>query len=115
MRLPTRDKPRFAEVTGPAGPDLFDAVPSRGRSPAANRSRAWVWLALRLLGALAVLATGAVHLHEFERFYSQIPTIGTLFLPSSSVTWPTTAGATRTLTRSGRSTTTSPVRLPSTT
>ena len=31
---------------------------------------------LELLGALAVLATGAVHLHEFERFYSQIPTIG---------------------------------------
>jgi hypothetical protein len=26
-----------------------------------------------------MLATGAVHLDEFERFYSQIPTIGTLF------------------------------------
>lgn len=80
MRLPTRDKPSFAEVRGPAGPELFDAIPSRGRPPTANRSRAWVWLAARLLGALAVLATGAVHLYEFERFYSQIPTIGTLFL-----------------------------------
>lgn len=79
MRLPTRDKPSFAEVTAPAEPDVFDAVPTRGRPPAANRSRGWAWLAARVLGALAVLATGAVHLYEFEHFYSQIPTIGTLF------------------------------------
>jgi hypothetical protein len=32
-----------------------------------------------LLGALAVLAIGAVHLHEFQGLYSRIPTIGTLF------------------------------------
>jgi hypothetical protein len=82
MRLPTRDKAGFADANGSAGPELFDAIPSRGRPPAANRSCAWVWLAARLLGALAVLATGAVHLDEFERFYSQIPTIGTLFLLS---------------------------------
>ncbi|MGN6169385.1 MAG: hypothetical protein ACTHQQ_14630 [Solirubrobacteraceae bacterium] len=35
---------------------------------------------MRLLGALAVLATGAIHLYERGHFYSQIPTIGTLFL-----------------------------------
>jgi hypothetical protein len=79
MRLPTRDQPSLAEVTGPAGPDLFGSVPSRDRPLVPRRSRGWGWLAARLLGALAVLATGAVHLHEFERFYSQIPTIGTLF------------------------------------
>jgi hypothetical protein len=61
-------------------PELFDAIPTRDRSPAGHRSRGWGWLAARLLGALAVLTTGAVHLYEFERFYSQIPTIGTLFL-----------------------------------
>jgi hypothetical protein len=79
MRLPTRDRPSFAEVTGPPEPELFDAVLTRGRSPTARRSRGWVWLAARVLGALAVLATGAIHLYEFEHFYSQIPTIGTLF------------------------------------
>jgi hypothetical protein len=79
MRLPTRERASVAEVTAPANPDLFDAVPTRGRSPTTNRARGWVWLAARLLGALAVLATGAVHLYEFEHFYAQIPTIGTLF------------------------------------
>jgi hypothetical protein len=34
---------------------------------------------VRLLGALAVLAVGGVHLYEFEHFYSAIPTVGTLF------------------------------------
>jgi hypothetical protein len=32
-----------------------------------------------VLGALAVLATGAVHLHLFDGLYSHIPTIATLF------------------------------------
>lgn len=77
MRLPTQDK--AGDANGSAEPDLFAAVPTRGRPPAANRSRGRPWLAARLLGALAVLATGAVHLHEYDRFYSQIPTIGTLF------------------------------------
>lgn len=80
MRLPTRDNASFAKVTGSAGTDLLDAVPIRGRGPAANPSRGWIWLASRVLGALAVLATGAIHLYELEHFYSQIPTIGTLFL-----------------------------------
>lgn len=79
MRQPTRDDASLADVNGSARAELFDAVPTRGRPPAAGRSSGWVWLAPRLLGALAVLATGAVHLYEFDRFYSQIPTIGTLF------------------------------------
>lgn len=79
MRLPTRERASLTESTSPAQRDLFDAVATRGCSPTANRPRGWFWLAARLLGALAVLATGAVHLYEFEHFYSQIPTIGTLF------------------------------------
>jgi hypothetical protein len=38
------------------------------------------WLAARFLGALAVLAVGAVHLQQYEMLYSAIPTIGTLFV-----------------------------------
>jgi hypothetical protein len=79
MRLPTRDRATVTELTGPAESDLFDAVPTRGRSPTANRPHGWIWLAARLLGGIAVVTTGAVHLYEFEHFYSQIPTIGTLF------------------------------------
>jgi hypothetical protein len=79
MRLPIRDKPSSAELTPAAGPELFDTLPTRGRPAAATLSPVWVWLAVRLLGALAVLAVGGVHLYEFEHFYSPIPTIGTLF------------------------------------
>jgi hypothetical protein len=39
-----------------------------------------VWLAVRALGALAVLAVGAVHLQQYLWLYSAIPTIGTLFV-----------------------------------
>jgi hypothetical protein len=37
-------------------------------------------LGARLLGALALLAVGAVHLQQYEFLYSAIPTIGTLFM-----------------------------------
>lgn len=37
-------------------------------------------LAARFLGALALLAVGAVHLQQYEFLYSAIPTIGTLFV-----------------------------------
>lgn len=50
---------------------------------AVHRSEAalWpLWLTLRLLGALSVLAVGAVHLQQYNYLYSSIPTIGTLFL-----------------------------------
>jgi hypothetical protein len=80
MRLPPRDKSSLQYGNGSAGPELFDALPTRGHPAASDRTHGRVWLAARVLGALAVLATGAVHLYEFEHFYSQIPTIGTLFL-----------------------------------
>jgi hypothetical protein len=43
---------------------------------------AWppVWLAARVLGALTLLAVGAVHLDQYVELYSDIPTIGTLFV-----------------------------------
>jgi hypothetical protein len=37
-------------------------------------------LAARFLGALALLAVGAVHLQQYTYLYSAIPTIGTLFM-----------------------------------
>src|SRR5947199_693866 len=38
------------------------------------------WLVARALGALAVLAVGAVHLQQDLELYYAIPTIGTLFV-----------------------------------
>ena len=80
MRPPTQANPSSTEMTAPARAELFDALPTRRRPPTANRFPGWLWLAARLLGALAVLAVGVIHLYEFEHFYSQIPTIGTLFV-----------------------------------
>src|SRR5438128_1314440 len=42
--------------------------------------RHWVWLTARTLGALSLLAVGAVHLQQYLTLYSAIPTIGTLFV-----------------------------------
>src|SRR5688572_25288229 len=36
--------------------------------------------ALRALGAVSLLAVGAVHLQQYDALYSTIPTIGTLFV-----------------------------------
>jgi hypothetical protein len=43
-------------------------------------SRPTAALAARFVGALSLLAVGAVHLQQYEYLYSAIPTIGTLFL-----------------------------------
>jgi hypothetical protein len=50
--------------------------------PAAERTRRprWSWLAVRGLGALAILAVGIVHLQQYLELYSAVPTIGTLFV-----------------------------------
>ena len=42
--------------------------------------RSSLLLAARFLGALSLLAVGAVHLQQYEYLYSTVPTIGTLFL-----------------------------------
>jgi hypothetical protein len=36
--------------------------------------------AARAFGALATLAVGAVHLQQYDKLYSSVPTIGTLFV-----------------------------------
>lgn len=55
-------------------------MPTYGRPAAPYRPVGLLWLGARVLGALALLATGAVHLQQFATLYSQIPTIGTLFV-----------------------------------
>ena len=40
----------------------------------------WSWLVARGLGAVAVLAVGAIHLDQYYGPYAAIPTIGTLFV-----------------------------------
>jgi hypothetical protein len=40
----------------------------------------WAWLIARGLGALAVMAVGVVHLQQYFELYSDVPTIGTLFV-----------------------------------
>ena len=60
-------------------------VATRLESPAlvdeetACRAR-WGWLIGRVLGAVAVLVVGVVHLQQYRGPYAAIPTIGTLFL-----------------------------------
>src|SRR5438105_5460402 len=44
------------------------------------RVRQWVWVTARVLGALSLLAVGAVHLQQYDELYSAIPTIGALFV-----------------------------------
>src|SRR5262245_46533495 len=53
-----------------------DEVPAPDETAQGGR----VWLAVRVLGALAVLAVGIVHLQQYLKLYSAIPTIGTLFV-----------------------------------
>ena len=45
-----------------------------------TRRKQSVWLASRVLGALAVIAVGVVHLQQYVELYSSVPTIGTLFV-----------------------------------
>ena len=58
-------------------------APGRPSRPADADGRAlpapWVLVA-RALGALATLAVGAVHLQQYYKLYSEVPTIGTLFV-----------------------------------
>jgi len=52
----------------------------RSEGSAATSRGGWWPLGARMVGALAVLAVGAVHLQQYEMLYSAIPTIGTLFV-----------------------------------
>jgi hypothetical protein len=65
----TGNKP---EAIAGVGRPLAIGRPARYRSAAA--------LSARFVGALSVLAVGAVHLQQYEFLYSAIPTVGTLFV-----------------------------------
>jgi hypothetical protein len=56
-----------------SSPPAASARPDDGKPHAA-------WLTARCLGALALLAVGAVHLQQYFKLYSTVPTIGTLFV-----------------------------------
>jgi hypothetical protein len=74
-----KSKAAVAEPTRGSASAAAEAPASR----AADRSRNGlqpVWLAARVLGALSLLAVGAVHLQQYLTIYSAIPTIGTLFV-----------------------------------
>jgi hypothetical protein len=66
----------------PAEPETARVAIERPRRRARSRfaGHRSPWLGARVLGALAVLAVGAVHLQQYEYLYSAIPTIGTLFI-----------------------------------
>ncbi|MGH2925345.1 MAG: hypothetical protein ACRDK1_05160 [Solirubrobacterales bacterium] len=74
------DQERWRAHVGPRDPISIPI--RRGEAVAQKRSvaRPSVWHVIRALGALAVLAVGAIHLHEYLKLYSAIPTIGTLFV-----------------------------------
>jgi hypothetical protein len=60
-----------------------DELPAPGQAREAQRAavrHGRGWLAVRALGAFAVLAVGIVHLQQYLKLYSAIPTIGTLFI-----------------------------------
>lgn len=61
------------------------SVPDAGQSVAASarprdRPLRWPWLMARYVGALALVSVGAIHLQQYFKFYSSVPTIGTLFV-----------------------------------
>jgi hypothetical protein len=58
------------EFANQVGAERLAAI---GRRPA-------LWLTVRGLGALAVIAVGLIHLQQYLERYSEIPTIGTLFV-----------------------------------
>jgi hypothetical protein len=51
-----------------------------GSTLRARGGRPTLWLVARVLGALSLLAVGAVHLQQYFELYSDIRTIGTLFV-----------------------------------
>jgi len=66
---------------------LLDSKPQSGEAPAAATSApsrhafiGWAALVTRLVGAVAVLVIGVVHLHAYTGPYAAVPTIGVLFV-----------------------------------
>ena len=61
-------------------PRLAPGTPSLPADGDRRASAARWALVARALGALATLAVGAVHLQQYYKLYSGVPTIGTLFV-----------------------------------
>ena len=62
-------------------PDYVSTIPAPlGATEQDSRLRSWAGPASRYLGALSLLAVGAVHLQQYFTLYSAIPTIGVLFV-----------------------------------
>jgi hypothetical protein len=55
-------------------------APASGAARRSRGGRPAVWSAVRALGAVSLLVVGAVHLQQYFELYSEIPTIGTLFV-----------------------------------
>jgi hypothetical protein len=74
------------DVDGTPAPSLDqDSCPTttkrrRAVTAIGHDDRRALWLGVRVLGALAVIGLGAVHLQQYLKLYSAIPTIGTLFV-----------------------------------
>jgi hypothetical protein len=51
-----------------------------GYQSSAGEQQTPLWLGIRALGAVSLLSVGAVHLQQYSTLYSEIPTIGTLFV-----------------------------------
>lgn len=54
--------------------------PLRDTTRREDRQQGGWWLAARFVGAFALLAVGAVHLQQYVKLYSAVPTIGALFM-----------------------------------
>ena len=61
----------------PSPPPRLEVAPA---TESENRLGAGLWLGVRILGALSLLAVGAVHLQQYFKLYYSVPTIGTLFV-----------------------------------
>jgi len=68
----------------PSAPERDDRQRAAADERTDRRPSSW-WLVARFLGALSVLAVGAVHLQQYYGPYSAIRTIGTLFLVNFGV------------------------------
>jgi hypothetical protein len=83
MQVSSKDRSSVGAPRGRVSPASAEVRQQGVVDRAVDRSEVrWspVWLAARLLGALSLLAVGAVHLQQYEYLYSSIPTIGTLFV-----------------------------------
>src|ERR1700679_1515486 len=62
------------------GQDAVTSVAKPGRARMRTPRSGWIWVALRVIGAGLLFATGAIHLDLYLTGYRTIPTIGWLFL-----------------------------------